>query len=260
MGILNLAPDSFFDGGKFPGIRDQLIHVEKMLNDGASIIDAGAVSTRPGSVEVEEAEELRRLIPAIDAIMRSFPGCLLSADTYRPAVARAAVEHGVCMINDIYGGRYADGMLETVATLNVPYILMHMKGTPASMQEDPTYSDVVAEVAYFFESQLSRCREKGVAQVILDPGFGFGKTVAHNFKLLAHLGELRSFEKPILAGISRKSMITRLLGIRASESMNGTTVLNTIALMKGADILRVHDVREAKEAISLVGELGQEKT
>ena len=256
MGILNLTPDSFYDGGRFPDIDGQLRHVEQMLNDGASIIDAGAISTRPGAGIVDEHEEIHRLIPSVKAIMAQFPECILSVDTYRARVARAAIEHGASMINDIYGGRCGDGMLETVASLKVPYTLMHMKGTPANMQENPVYSDVVAEVAYFFENQLMQCRVKGVVQVILDPGFGFGKTLGQNFELLAHLEDFRTAGAPILVGISRKSMIYCSLNIQASEALNGTTVLHTIALLKGAGILRVHDVKEAIEAIRLVGMLG----
>ena len=253
MGILNLTPDSFFDGGRFQEGSDQLRQVEKMLRDGASIIDAGAVSTRPGSTEPDEETELQRLIPAIGSIMDHFPGCILSADTYRARVAREAVEAGVSMINDIYGGRYGSGMLETIAELDVPYILMHMKGTPATMQTAPSYTDVMAEISYFFENQLKKCREYGIRQVIIDPGFGFGKTPQQNFSLLSHLGEFKSLGYPLMAGISRKSMITGSLEVSSADALNGTTVLNTIALMKGADILRVHDVREAIEAVRLVG-------
>jgi dihydropteroate synthase len=256
MGILNLTPDSFFDGGKFPGMDSQLRQVEKMLEDGASIIDIGAVSTRPGAGEVNESEELRRLLPSVKAIRDHFPGCILSVDTFRPMVAREAVEHGASIINDIYGGRYSEGMLETVASLKVPYILMHMKGTPADMQHHPTYSDVVAEVAYFFENQLTLCRDTGIRQVLIDPGFGFGKTVEQNFTLLARLEDFKFPATSMVVGLSRKSLINRSLNINASEALNGTTVLNTIALIKGADILRVHDVREAMEAIRLVKMLG----
>jgi dihydropteroate synthase len=256
MGILNITPDSFFDGGRFPGMDDRLRRVEKMLTEGASIIDVGAISTRPGAGDVDEGEEIRRLIPTITAIAGHFPDCIVSVDTFRPAVARLAVEHGAGMINDIYGGRFQPGMFETVAALNVPYVLMHMKGTPRDMQDNPAYSDVVAEVSYFFENQMNQCRQAGIRQVILDPGFGFGKTVEHNFSLLAHLGEFKSTGTPVLVGLSRKSMINKQLSIHASEALNGTTVLNTIALIKGADILRVHDVKEAMEAIRLTEMLG----
>jgi dihydropteroate synthase len=256
MGILNITPDSFFDGGRFFSLDAQLRQVEKMLDEGAAIIDIGAVSSRPGAGETDKTEEMHRLIPSVQAIREHFPGCILSVDTFRPDVARAAVEHGATMINDIYGGRYGEGMFETVASLNVPYVLMHMKGTPVNMQDNPAYSDVVAEVAYFFENQLASCRQKGVRQVIIDPGFGFGKTVEQNFALLARLEEFKATGTPILVGISRKSMISRHLKIHTSETLNATTVLNTIALMKGADILRVHDVKEAVEAIRLVGMVG----
>jgi dihydropteroate synthase len=260
MGILNLTPDSFFDGGKFLSLDAQLHQVEKMLKDGASIIDVGAVSTRPGAAEVGEEEELQRLIPSVQAILKNFPECILSVDTFRPRIARTTVENGACMINDIYGGRYEISMFETVASLKVPYVLMHMKGTPSTMQDNPSYSDVVAEVAYFFENQLAQCRNQGVRQVILDPGFGFGKTVEQNFALLSHLEEFRSPGAPILVGISRKSMINKFLNIQTSETLNGTTVLNTIALMKGANILRVHDVKEATEAIKLLNMVSHAKS
>jgi dihydropteroate synthase len=252
MGILNITPDSFYDGSKFVTLDAQLHRVEKMLADGASIIDIGAVSTRPGAMEVDEQEEIRRLIPAVRAIMETFPECILSCDTFHPVVARAAVDNGARMINDIYGGRFGKGMLETVGSLNVPYILMHMKGTPLTMQDNPVYSDVVAEISYFFEKQLDQCRANGIRQVILDPGFGFGKTLGQNFMLLEHLDELHAPGLPLLVGLSRKSLITKYLNINASEALNGTTVLNTIALLKGAKILRAHDVKEAREAIRLV--------
>lgn len=256
MGILNLTPDSFYDGGKYITVEIQLKQVEKMLIEGASIIDLGAVSTRPGAIGVDESTEIERLLPSIKSIAKHFPGCIISVDTYRQNVARVAVEHGASMINDIYGGRFDKGMLETVASLHVPYIMMHMKGTPANMQDNPVYSDVVAEVVFFFEKQLQQCHNKGVRQVIIDPGFGFGKTLEQNFELLTHLEEFRSLGIPILAGVSRKSMINKTLKIHASEALNGTSVLNTIALLKGADILRVHDVKEAIEAIRLVKMLG----
>jgi dihydropteroate synthase len=255
MGILNLTPDSFYDGGKFPTLDDQLHQVERMLNDGASIIDIGAVSTRPGASMVDESEELQRLIPSVEATTKHFPEAIISVDTFRPAVARAAVAVGAGMINDIFAGRFAKGMAETVASLNVPFVLMHMKGTPANMQDNPVYTDVVSEVSYFFENQLKHCRESGVRQLIIDPGFGFGKHVEHNFALLSHLSEFKSLGVPLLVGLSRKSLISKHLKINASGALNGTTVLNTIALLKGADILRVHDVKEAVEAIRLVGML-----
>ena len=256
MGILNLTPDSFFDGGKFPDISARISQADKMIRDGASIIDIGAVSTRPMATYVSEEEEMERIIPALQTLRREFPECIFSVDTFRRNVASAAVINGAGMINDVYGGRFEHGMLETIASLNVPYILMHMKGTPEKMQDNPFYSDVVAEITYFFEQQIVQCREKGVHQVIVDPGFGFGKNVGHNFTLLSRLDEFKALGVPILAGLSRKSMINRVLQISPEHALNGTTVLNTIALLKGADILRVHDVKEAMETIRLVKMLG----
>ena len=255
MGILNITPDSFFDGGRYTTLSDQLTHAEQMIRDGASIIDIGAVSTRPGSAEVSETFEIERLLPALKSIRKHFPDCFISVDTFRSSVARAVIGEGADMINDIYGGRFEKGMLDTMATLNVPYIIMHMQGSPLNMQQNPGYADVVAEVTYFFEKQLDLCREKGIRQVLVDPGFGFGKSVEHNFALLEHLDGFKSFGMPVVAGLSRKSMINRVLKITPAEAGNGTTVLNTIALMKGADILRVHDVKEAMEAVKLVRQL-----
>ena len=256
MGILNLTPDSFFDGGKFPDIDAQMGQVEKMIRDGASVIDIGAVSTRPMADEVSEKDEMKRIVPALKALCREFPDIIFSIDTFRANVARAAVENGAGMINDVYGGRFGKGMFETIASLKVPYILMHMKGTPETMQASPFYSDVMAEVNYFFEQQGSLCREKGLTQVIIDPGFGFGKNIEHNYTLLSRLDEFRALGWPILAGLSRKSMINKVLHVSQEHALNGTTVLNTIALLKGADILRVHDVKEAVEAIRLVKMIG----
>lgn len=252
MGILNLTPDSFYDGGKFSGTDRQLMQVERMLLEGASIIDLGAVSTRPGTEVVSQNTEVERLVKSLKAIRIRFPESILSVDTFRPFVAKAAVSYGADMINDIYGGRFEEGMFETVASLNIPYIMMHMKGDPDNMQENPSYSDVVAEVIYFFEQQTARCRMSGVQQIIIDPGFGFGKTADHNYRLLARLEEFKSLGCPIMVGFSRKSMINRVLKTKPEGALNGTTVLNTIALIKGADILRVHDVGEAIEAIKLV--------
>jgi dihydropteroate synthase len=255
MGILNLTPDSFYDGGRFPSMPERIVQVERMLDEGAAIIDIGAVSTRPGAEEIPEQEEISRLIPTVKEVMRCFPGCIVSVDTFRPFVARQAVDSGASMVNDVYGGRYEPGMFATIAGLGVPYVLMHMRGTPANMQQAPAYADVVAEVSYFFENQVNKCREAGMSQIILDPGFGFGKTIEQNYRLLHHLPDLKKMGYPILAGISRKSMVYRYLETGVQDALNGTTVLNTIALMKGADILRVHDVREAMEVLKLVGML-----
>lgn len=255
MGILNLTPDSFYDGGHYLSLNAQLKRVEQMLEEGASIIDIGAVSTRPGAVEICQTGELQRLLPSMKAIRHQFPGILLSVDTYRPLIARAMVENGADMINDIYGGRFEPGMFETIASLKVPYILMHMKGNPDQMQQNPEYSDVLAEVTYFFEQQTKLAAEAGIREIIIDPGFGFGKTNEHNYTLLSCLDTFRSLGYPVMAGISRKSMITRILKIKPEEALNGSTVLHTVALLKGADVLRVHDVKEAMEAIRLVNYL-----
>ncbi|MCK9219615.1 MAG: dihydropteroate synthase [Bacteroidales bacterium] len=255
MGILNITPDSFFDGGNYLTQETQLKQVEKMLEEGASIIDLGAVSTRPGAQEVSQTDELDLLLPVVKNLRQHFPDSIISIDTFRPVVARAVVEQGADIINDIYGGRFEQGMLEVVSMLKVPYILMHMKGDPITMQVKPEYSDVMAEITYFFEQQLAKCRNQGITQVLLDPGFGFGKSVAHNFTILSHLTSLRSLGAPLVVGLSRKSMINKVLQTKPTTALNGTTVLNTIALIKGADILRVHDVKEAMEAIRLVNML-----
>lgn len=256
MGVLNLTPDSFFDGGRYLDLDAQLKQAERMLEEGAGIIDIGAISSRPGAAEVCQTGELERLLPSLKAIRHHFPQAILSVDTYRPLIARAMAEHGADMINDIYGGRFEPGMFETVAALGLPYVMMHMKGTPETMQADPQYSDVVAEVTYFFEQQLRKAEEAGVRRVIIDPGFGFGKLTEHNYALLGSLDRFREQGRPVMVGISRKSMINKVLNTRPEEALNGTTVLNTIALLKGANILRVHDVKAAVEAVKLVKMLG----
>jgi len=253
MGILNITPDSFFDGGKFLTITDQLRKVEQMLGEGASIIDIGAVSTRPGAGEVCQTSELEKLLPSVKAIRQNFPSAIISVDTFRPLIARAAVEQGADMINDIYGGRFETGkMMETVALLKVPYIMMHMKGDPGNMQVNPSYSDVIAEVLYFFEKQVAEARSKGIHGIIIDPGLGFGKTIEHNYRLLAGLESLQSLDVPLMVGLSRKSMIYRVLGTGPEDALAGTSVLQAIALMKGACLLRAHDVKEAVDAVKLI--------
>ena len=256
MGILNITPDSFYDGGSYINLVDQLKHVEKMISEGAKIIDIGALSTRPGSLPVSENEELKRLIPSLTAIKSHFSEIVISVDTYRTMVAKEAIESGAMMINDIYGGRYDGEMFRLVARNKIPYILMHMQGTPDNMQINPRYKDVVKEVLDFFRTRLDLV-DPSFNQLILDPGFGFGKTMENNFQLLKHLDTYLSFGYPVLAGLSRKSIITRTLRIMPKDALNGTTALNTIALMKGASILRVHDVKEAIEAIRLVEALRQ---
>lgn len=258
MGILNITPDSFFDGGTYQDIETQLKKVESMIREGASIIDIGAVSTKPGAKPVCEMTELDRLLPSLKAIRNHFPDCILSIDTHRSFVAQTAIENGADMINDIYGGRFDPLMSTVIGSLHVPCVLMHMKGTPETMQDAPQYSDVVSEVAYFFEQQIATFRKSHATQLILDPGFGFGKDVAHNYDLLDHLNVFNEFGYPLMVGFSHKSMINKVLNTNPSESLNGTTVLNTIALLKGASILRVHDVKEAMEAIKLVNALNKQ--
>lgn len=259
MGILNITPDSFFDGGQFVSVDVQLKRVEQMLSDGASIIDIGAVSTRPGAGDVSATSELERLIPSIKAIRHQFPKTIISVDTFRGMIARAVVDNGADMINDIYGGRYEAGMFETVASLKVPFVMMHMKGDPRNMQNNPLYSDLLAEIIYFFEKQIAEASEKGVHSIIIDPGFGFGKTTEQCYELMAGLESFEFLKAPLMVGISRKSMIYRMLGTGPGDSLNGTTVMNTIALLKGANILRVHDVKEAIQAVQLVETLKQNK-
>ena len=252
MGILNLTADSFFDGGSYLTVSGRLQRTGQMLSEGARIIDMGAVSTRPGAPEVSREEELEKLLPSLKAIRKEFPSAIISVDTFRPEVARAVACDGADMINDIYGGRYEAGMMETVAALKVPYIIMHMKGIPLNMQDNPTYSDVIAEITYFFEKQLAGARATGIRDIIIDPGFGFGKNIEHNYRLLSGLESLQSLGVPVMAGLSRKTMIYRVLGTDPAHALNGTSVLQTIALMKGASLLRSHDVKEAVEAVELV--------
>jgi dihydropteroate synthase len=256
MGILNITPDSFYDGGHYVSIVDQLKQIDRMISEGALIIDIGAISTRPGAIPVSEEEEINRLIPSLNAITGHFSEIVISIDTYRSAVAQAAIDHGAMMINDIYGGRFDGKMFDLVAKQNIPYVLMHMQGTPDNMQINPHYKDVVGEVHVFFRSQINLIPST-FNQVILDPGFGFGKTVENNYLLLQQFDSFHSFGVPLLAGLSRKSMINRVLQIKPHDALNGTSVLNTIALLKGANILRVHDVKEAVEAIRLIEALGK---
>lgn len=252
MGILNLTPDSFFDGGKFTDMRRMLHHAGKMIKEGAAIIDIGAQSTRPGAKQISKKQELRRLIPALNALVKKFPETIFSVDTFCSEVAKAAVESGAHIINDISGGKMDKKMFAVAAKLQVPYILMHIKGTPKTMQKNPHYKNVVTEVIDFFQQRMYRLRNEGVKDIIIDPGFGFGKTPEHNLTLLNHLPELRLITGcPLLVGMSRKSMINKILGTSPAESLNGTTVMNTIALTGNADLLRVHDVKEAVEAVKL---------
>lgn len=251
MGILNLTPDSFFDGGRFTDEVAMLQQAEKMLEEGAIILDIGGMSSRPGAQLISEEEELQRVLPAVRALLARFPDALISVDTFRSKVAAESVAAGASIVNDIYAGRFDGKMFGTVAALGVPYIMMHMQGEPADMQLAPSYGDVVQEVLHFFIEKLGELRALGVKDVILDPGFGFGKTVEHNFQLLSKLSVFRMTELPILAGISRKSMICKVLKVNPERALNGTTALHVVALQQGARILRVHDVREAMEVIRL---------
>ena len=251
MGILNLTPDSFFDGGRYTTESAMLHQVEKMLHEGAAIIDVGGMSSRPGAVLISEVEELGRVLPAVAAIARRFPEAVISVDTFRAGVAAQSVAAGASIVNDIYAGRFDEKMFETVASLGTPYIMMHMQGDPSNMQKAPVYDDVVKEILQFFIEKMGQLRVLGVKDIVLDPGFGFGKTVAQNYLLLQNLSIFRMTELPILAGISRKSMICRVLGLRPEQALNGTTALHMVALQQGARILRAHDVREAMEVIRL---------
>lgn len=252
MGILNVTPDSFFDGGRYPSEVAVLKQVRKMISEGAGIIDVGGASTRPGAAEVSVREELNRVIPVIKSIKNNFPEAILSIDTWRPAVAVAATEAGASMINDVSAGNLDPEMLETVAGLGVPYVLMHMLGSPETMQQKPHYEHIVNEVLDFFIQKLEILRHLGVRDILLDPGFGFGKTVEHNFQLLKNLHVFgRVLGLPVLTGVSRKSMICKVLQVSPANALNGTTALHMAALQQGARVLRVHDVKEAVEVIRL---------
>ena len=252
MGIINRAPDSFYSGSRFPDNTELLQQAEKMITEGADWLDIGGQSTRPGAAPVSEEEELRRVVDAIDLLHRQWPEVPLSVDTWYARVAAEAVGAGASIVNDISGGLLDPDMLATVGRLGVPYICMHMKGTPATMNREAVYDDVVREVLDFFIRRIEDCRRAGIHDVILDPGFGFSKTSVHNFQLLRRLDVFRICGKPILLGISRKSTIYRTLGVTPEEALNGTTVLHTLGLLHGANILRVHDPKEARETIRLL--------
>ena len=255
MGIVNIGPDSFYDGGKYRTTLEVIDRADRLLSQGATILDLGAASSRPGAALIDPASETKRLMPALEALLSKFPQAIFSIDTYNAGVARKAIEAGAHMINDISAGSIDKDMFQTVASLQVPYVMMHMKGTPANMQDNPVYADPVKEISFFFAQKTEQLRQLGVHDIIIDPGFGFGKSLEDNFRLLNGLEYFRIFELPILVGFSRKSMINKVLGTQPQDALNGTTVLNTIALQKGAHILRVHDAREAMEAIKLVGKL-----
>ncbi|MBL4754378.1 MAG: dihydropteroate synthase [Flavobacteriales bacterium] len=255
MGILNVTPDSFHDGGRY--LSEQLVikRVEDMLNSGADLIDIGGYSSRPGAEHISQSEEKKRVMPFIRAIVWEFPKLLLSIDTFRSEIAREAVEAGACMVNDISGGNLDAKMFGTVAKLKVPYVLMHMRGTPQNMQENTHYDNLISEVVNYFRIKITQLRELGVNDVIIDPGFGFGKSVDGNYKLLHRLGALSILECPILAGISRKGMVQKVFGKDDANALKGTMALNLISLLEGASVLRVHDIKEAKDMVALYSRL-----
>jgi dihydropteroate synthase len=252
MGIINTTPDSFHDSSRKVAVAEIVQEAELMLHEGADILDIGGQSTRPGSTPVTADEELKRVINGINEIHKRFPDAIISVDTWYSKVAREAVAAGAGIINDVSGGMLDKDMLATVATLNVPFVLVHMQGTPLTMQQSPTYSDVTREVLDYFIQRTQQVADAGIKDIIIDPGFGFGKTIAHNFELLRNLGVFKILGRPLLIGLSRKSTISKTLNVATEDSLNGTTVLNTVGLLNGADIIRVHDVREAKEAVRLI--------
>ncbi len=256
MGIVNVTPDSFYDGGKMEDEKVLLTSVEKMVNDGVTILDIGGISTKPGALQVSTKTELERLLPAVTAIRKNFPGIPFSIDTFRSWVAvRIIDEVGPVMVNDISGGSLDSSMFETIGKLKVPYILSHIQGTPATMQDNPQYEDIIKEISSYFSEKIKRLTKLGVEDIIIDPGFGFGKNLDHNYELLNRLDSFKVFQLPVLAGLSRKSMVWKALEITPETALNGTSVANTLALMGGADILRVHDVMEAVEVVKIFCEI-----
>jgi dihydropteroate synthase len=253
MGILNITPDSFYAGSRMQTEEDIANRAAQILTEGGEIIDVGAYSSRPGAEHITAEEEIARLRTGLEIIRKNHPDAIISVDTFRAKVAEFCVkEYQVDIINDIAAGEMDEAMFDTIARLNVPYIMMHMQGNPQNMQNAPHYENIIKEVFLYFARKVQQLRDRGVKDIILDPGFGFGKTVEHNYELMAYLEDFCIFELPLLVGVSRKSMITRLLNVSASEALNGTTALNTISLMKGADIIRVHDVKEAAETMRIV--------
>jgi dihydropteroate synthase len=253
MGILNITTDSFYSASRVNTLEMWMSAANRMLVEGATILDIGAASSRPGAESISEEEELQRIIPVVKELSSAFPGAILSIDTFRSSIAEKAIKAGAHLINDISAGEFDDKMFETISELGVPYIMMHMQGTPGNMQANPKYTNVVDDIKTYFEQRLDKLFRHGIVNVLLDPGFGFGKTLAHNYEILRRLDEFSSFGFHIVAGLSRKSMIYKVLNSSPEDALNGTTVMNTLALLNGANILRVHDVREAMEAIKLVG-------
>ena len=255
MGILNITPDSFYSGSRSNTEKEILEKAESMLAEGATFLDLGAYSSRPGADDIPVDEELRRMLPAIELILKEFPEAILSIDTFRSEVAEKSIQGGAAMINDISAGKLDENMLSVIARHQVPYIMMHMKGTPQTMKDLNQYDDLTAAVLFYFSERIKAARELGINDIIIDLGFGFAKNIQQNYELLSKMDLFRNLDLPLLAGMSRKSMIWKKLGISAGEALNGTTVLNTTALLKGAKILRVHDVKEAMECIKLTSEL-----
>ena len=252
MGILNITTDSFFDGGKYLTKKEIISQIQKIKKEGAQIIDVGASSSRPGSTPVSEKLELERLLPTIELIKENCTDIKISIDTFRSVVAKSCIENGADIINDISAGEYDKKMFETVANHNVPYIMMHMKGDSLTMQNNPSYNNVVEEIMLFFQTKINKLNEMDFNQIIIDPGFGFGKTLEHNYEILKNLKQFQKFKLPVLVGASRKSMIYKLLNGTAEQALNGTSVVNTFSLLNGASILRVHDVKEAVECVKIV--------
>lgn len=255
MGILNITPDSFYSGSRNESVDKLLVKTERMLKEGATFIDVGGYSSRPGAVDISAEEETERVVPAIEAVLKNFPETIISADTFRAEVAEQSIKAGAAMINDISSGNLDDRMMQVVAQFQVPYIMMHMNGTPQTMKDLNQYKDLLQEVIFYFSEKVKAARNSGINDLIIDPGFGFSKNIQQNFELLSNMELLQILDLPILAGLSRKSTIYKTLGIDPEEALNGTTVLNTVALQKGAAILRVHDVKEAMEAVELTGRL-----
>ena len=255
MGVINLTPDSFYDGGKYASVDGALQQARKLLAEGADLIDVGAYSSRPNASYVTEQEEIDRLLPFLERFKSEFPDAIVSVDTFRSNVAEAVITNGAHIINDISGGSLDDAMFETVGRLQVPYILMHMRGTPETMQSLTDYEDMISEICIYFAEKIAALRSYGVKDIILDPGPGFAKTVEQNFELVNRFSEFKIFGLPLMGAVSRKSMIYKSLGISAQQALNGTTALNTVLLLKGANVLRVHDVKEAKEVVLLMKKL-----
>ncbi len=255
MGILNITPDSFYDGGLYKDSSSIMRQVDKMLTEGATFIDVGAYSSRPGADDVSEAEELKRIIPIVELIVKNFPEVILSIDTFRSNVAKQCIEAGAALINDISGGHLDEEMIPTIGKLGVPYIMMHMRGNPRTMQEQTHYEDLIKDINFYFAERIAKAHENKIMDIIIDPGFGFAKNLEQNYELLKKMELLQIVGKPVLAGLSRKSMIYKTLNTSAANALNGTTALHMVALQKGAKILRVHDVKEAMECVTLFNQL-----